>query len=118
MRVYYTRNFFSKLHLSLIFTGEKELMFYALIVFDIYQREGITNLRFICLCCLPTRRSLLPGRQMGMMLSANLTRFSTYHGVVLIFDGISLESGVRTYGVNQVFGFVEGIWLFRKSRKI
>ena len=25
---------------------------------------------------------------------------------------------MRTYGVNQVFRFVEGIWLHRKSRQI
>ena len=28
------------------------------------------------------------------------------------------QNMVRTYGVNQVFRFVEGIWLDRKSRQI
>ena len=28
------------------------------------------------------------------------------------------ENTVRKYGVNQVFGFVEGTWSHRKSRQI
>ena len=37
--------------------------------------------------------------------------------MVLILDGSS-EHGAHIYGVHQVFRFVEGIWLLRKSRHI
>ena len=39
------------------------------------------------------------------------------NNMVSISDGGS-EHGVRAYGMNQVFRFVTGIWLHRKSRQI
>ena len=43
-------------------------------------------------------------------------QFATIDIMVLILDG-SAEHGAHN-GVNQVFRFVEGIWLHRKSRQI
>ena len=38
--------------------------------------------------------------------------------MVFIIDDCSFHFTMRTYGVNQAFRFVEGIWLHQKSRQI
>ena len=47
-----------------------------------------------------------------LLLSCQLYKIFVY-SMVLLLDG-----SMRTYGVNQAFRFVEGIWLHRKSRQI